>query len=245
MRKHAPGARVTVGSSYDEAQVRADGPQHRADRPAPAAAWPAPAPGLGMASLRQRIELVHGTLRAGPRAGRRVLRRGHAARVRADRRIGGVTGVVRVVVVDDEPMVCAHLRTILGSAGDIEVVDEAHDGAAGRRGGRPQPARRGADGPAHAGHGRAHRDRADRRARPPAGGGGADDLRRRPVRAARAAGGRGRVPGQVDAAGGPDRPGAGGRRGAHRAVAGRRPPAGRGLDRRPSARDRARSSSAR
>jgi DNA-binding NarL/FixJ family response regulator len=42
-----------------------------------------------------------------------------------------VTGVVRVVVVDDEPMVCAHLRTILGSAGDIEVVDEAHDGAAG------------------------------------------------------------------------------------------------------------------
>jgi len=42
-----------------------------------------------------------------------------------------VTGMVRVVVVDDEPMVCAHLRTILGSAGDIEVVGEAHDGAAG------------------------------------------------------------------------------------------------------------------
>ena len=39
--------------------------------------------------------------------------------------------MVRVVVVDDEPMVCAHLRTILGSAPDIEVVDEAHDGAAG------------------------------------------------------------------------------------------------------------------
>ena len=39
--------------------------------------------------------------------------------------------VIRVVVVDDEPMVCAHLRTILGSAGDMEVVDEAHDGAAG------------------------------------------------------------------------------------------------------------------
>jgi DNA-binding NarL/FixJ family response regulator len=39
--------------------------------------------------------------------------------------------MIRVVVVDDEPMVCAHLRTILGSAGTIEVVDEAHDGAAG------------------------------------------------------------------------------------------------------------------
>ncbi len=39
--------------------------------------------------------------------------------------------MIRVVVVDDEPMVCAHLRTILGSAGTVEVVDEAHDGAAG------------------------------------------------------------------------------------------------------------------
>jgi len=39
--------------------------------------------------------------------------------------------VVRVVVVDDEPMVCAHLRTILSSSGTIEVVGEAHDGAAG------------------------------------------------------------------------------------------------------------------
>ncbi|MEU5535631.1 response regulator transcription factor [Streptomyces sp. NPDC020362] len=39
--------------------------------------------------------------------------------------------MARVVVVDDEPMVCGFLRTILGSAPDIEVVDEAHDGAAG------------------------------------------------------------------------------------------------------------------
>ena len=37
---------------------------------------------------------------------------------------------IRVIVVDDEPMVCAHLRTILGSADDLEVVGEAHDGAA-------------------------------------------------------------------------------------------------------------------
>jgi DNA-binding NarL/FixJ family response regulator len=41
-----------------------------------------------------------------------------------------MTEPIRVVVVDDEPMVCAHLRTILGSADDIEVVDIAHDGAA-------------------------------------------------------------------------------------------------------------------
>jgi DNA-binding NarL/FixJ family response regulator len=32
--------------------------------------------------------------------------------------------------MDDEPMVCAHLRTILGAADDLEVVGEAHDGAA-------------------------------------------------------------------------------------------------------------------
>ncbi|GAB2969900.1 response regulator transcription factor [Amycolatopsis acidiphila] len=37
--------------------------------------------------------------------------------------------MIRVVVVDDEPMVCAHLRTILGSAEDIEVVAQAQDGA--------------------------------------------------------------------------------------------------------------------
>lgn len=37
--------------------------------------------------------------------------------------------MIRVVVADDEPMVCAHLRTILGAAGDIEVVAEAYDGA--------------------------------------------------------------------------------------------------------------------
>jgi DNA-binding NarL/FixJ family response regulator len=36
---------------------------------------------------------------------------------------------IRVLLVDDEPMVCAHLRTILCSAGDIEVVDQALDGA--------------------------------------------------------------------------------------------------------------------
>jgi DNA-binding NarL/FixJ family response regulator len=38
--------------------------------------------------------------------------------------------LIRVLLVDDEPMVCAHLRTILGSVDDIEVVDAARDGAA-------------------------------------------------------------------------------------------------------------------
>jgi DNA-binding NarL/FixJ family response regulator len=36
---------------------------------------------------------------------------------------------IRVLLVDDEELVCAYLRTILGSAGDIEVVATAGDGA--------------------------------------------------------------------------------------------------------------------
>ena len=36
---------------------------------------------------------------------------------------------ISVLVVDDEPMVCAHLRTILGAAEGIEVVATAADGA--------------------------------------------------------------------------------------------------------------------
>jgi DNA-binding NarL/FixJ family response regulator len=37
--------------------------------------------------------------------------------------------VIRVLIVDDEPMVCRHLATILSAAGDIEVVGAAADGA--------------------------------------------------------------------------------------------------------------------
>jgi DNA-binding NarL/FixJ family response regulator len=37
--------------------------------------------------------------------------------------------MTRVLVVDDERMVCAHLRTILTAAPGIEVVGEAYDGA--------------------------------------------------------------------------------------------------------------------
>jgi DNA-binding NarL/FixJ family response regulator len=37
--------------------------------------------------------------------------------------------VIRLVLVDDEPMVCAHLTTILEQADDITVVGTAHDGA--------------------------------------------------------------------------------------------------------------------
>ncbi|WP_017580330.1 response regulator [Nocardiopsis valliformis] len=37
---------------------------------------------------------------------------------------------LRVLIVDDDPLVCAHLRTILGVDPHITVVDQAHDGQA-------------------------------------------------------------------------------------------------------------------
>jgi signal transduction histidine kinase len=63
VRKHAPGAGVTVRVSYGESQVRLEIRNTPPGRPGSALA--ATGSGLGIANLRQRIELVHGTLRAG------------------------------------------------------------------------------------------------------------------------------------------------------------------------------------
>ncbi|MDT0446515.1 response regulator transcription factor [Streptomyces johnsoniae] len=37
--------------------------------------------------------------------------------------------MIRVLLVDDDPLVCAHLRTILGTADGMEIAAEAYDGA--------------------------------------------------------------------------------------------------------------------
>ena len=78
VRKHAPGAPVTVRVGYDPAQlrlsVRNGPPASRNGLADPDLAEPVLADpvlagtgsGLGLANLRQRIELVHGTLRTGP-----------------------------------------------------------------------------------------------------------------------------------------------------------------------------------
>src|SRR5215831_1427443 len=63
VRKHAPGAHVVVQVSYDESQVRLSIRNTAAAAP-PANGLAATGSGLGLAGLRQRIELVHGTLRA-------------------------------------------------------------------------------------------------------------------------------------------------------------------------------------
>jgi signal transduction histidine kinase len=68
VRKHAPGAQVLVRVSYEPSQVRLEVRNTPpADSAGPAQAGLAgTGSGLGIAGLRQRIELVHGTLRAGP-----------------------------------------------------------------------------------------------------------------------------------------------------------------------------------
>jgi signal transduction histidine kinase len=64
-RKHAPGAPVLVQIGYRESQVRvvvSNGPAPRSAD----SALSGTGSGFGLAGLRQRIELMHGTLRAGP-----------------------------------------------------------------------------------------------------------------------------------------------------------------------------------
>ncbi|MFI6601978.1 sensor histidine kinase [Nonomuraea sp. NPDC050536] len=63
VRKHAPGARVTVRVEYGEAQVRLSIRNTPPTREAGELAGTGS--GLGIAGLRQRIDVVHGTLRAG------------------------------------------------------------------------------------------------------------------------------------------------------------------------------------
>ncbi|MFF7751641.1 sensor histidine kinase [Streptomyces sp. NPDC007971] len=65
VRKHAPGARVNVRVEYGSAQVRLT-VHNTPPTGRPRSGLAGTGSGLGIAHLRQRIELVHGTLRAGP-----------------------------------------------------------------------------------------------------------------------------------------------------------------------------------
>jgi signal transduction histidine kinase len=68
VRKHAPGAQVLVRVSYGESQVKVsvrNGPVADPVNPAALGDLAATGSGLGIPGLRQRIEVVQGTLRAG------------------------------------------------------------------------------------------------------------------------------------------------------------------------------------
>jgi signal transduction histidine kinase len=64
VRKHAPGAHVTVHVDYGDTQVRLS-VRNTAAQARPGSDLTATGSGLGLASLRQRVELVQGTLQAG------------------------------------------------------------------------------------------------------------------------------------------------------------------------------------
>ena len=120
-------------------------------------AAPRPVPTLGMSSMRERAE---GSRR--PAARRKRARPGHA-RSRADLphppcRLAPRRGPIRVLIVDDHGMVREGLRAYLELEPDIQVVGEARDGAGGCPSRPGAAARRGADGPGHAQHGRRRRD---------------------------------------------------------------------------------------
>jgi signal transduction histidine kinase len=68
-RKHAPGSRVLVQVSYGESEVRVTVTNTPpAGQPAAASGLAERGSGLGLENLRQRIEVVHGTLLARPTA---------------------------------------------------------------------------------------------------------------------------------------------------------------------------------
>ena len=127
--KHARGAKVAVsiaGRPGQGLQVTVRNPLP--DRPAREP--PLPGTGTGLAGLAERVAVADGALSYGPDpAGDFVLNA--ALRWPAPEPSGTTRGrPLRVLLVDDDPLVRAGLRTILSSASDLDVVAEAADGAA-------------------------------------------------------------------------------------------------------------------
>ena len=117
-RKHAPAAAVAVHVGPD-GRGRARGP---GDQPAPARR------GGGRAARgarhRQRADRARRARRA--RRRRAAPRPGRGGRLRAPRDAAGMS--IRVLLVDDDPLVRSGLRMLLAGADTLAVVGEADDG---------------------------------------------------------------------------------------------------------------------
>ena len=83
----------------------------------------APAPGVGLLGMRERVTALGGRLRAG------AAQRGRFHRPRRTSR--GPSAVIRVLLVDDQPLIRSGFRALLDAEDDIEVVAEAADGREG------------------------------------------------------------------------------------------------------------------
>ena len=115
--KHASGT-ATTGAGH-----RRTGHRPARQRPQPQAAPRSRRPGA--AGVRRRTARAAGTSLPGRRHPR--ARPGRIRRLRGGRRAAVVT--IKVLLIDDDALVRAGLRTILSSAEDLEVVGEADDGA--------------------------------------------------------------------------------------------------------------------
>ena len=127
--KHATASRALLTLSYMGDEVTLDVRDDGVGFEVPAEASPGRGAGFGLTAMRQRVSRVAGTLaiESEPGGGTAI-----SARVPA---IGAATGGVRVVspirllIVDDHPVVRDGLRGIFEGDPEFEVLGEAADGA--------------------------------------------------------------------------------------------------------------------
>ena len=125
--KHAPARTVPVQLSG----TPEEGIDVLVRNPLGVRAGPTPGAGLGLVGLTERAELRGGRLEA-PRGRRRSsCTDGYRGRYEPP--------VIRVLVVDDDPLVRSALRLMLGGQPDLDVIGEAPDGRAGVAGARQRP----------------------------------------------------------------------------------------------------------
>ena len=82
-----------------------------------------PVPGVGLLGMRERVTALGGKLRAEPR-------REGGFTVHAELPVDSHV-VIRVLLVDDQPLIRSGFRALLDAEDDIEVVAEAGDGGEG------------------------------------------------------------------------------------------------------------------
>ena len=183
IRKHACPDRVELRLAYEPAGTRLTIEDFEARRHRPP---PGDGTGYGLTGMRERAELLGGTLTAGPTA-ERLPRRAVGARM---------TDAIRVLLADDQRVVREGLGTLLGLLDGVEVVGTAADGDEAVDLAARAAARRRPHGPAHAALRRRRSHPPPPRARPQHQGPHAHHLRRRPLRHRRPPRRRPRLPHQ-------------------------------------------------